>query len=497
MSSITSIGSSTSSTSVDNFVKLYTTKEQSAITNLTNQQSDLTKRLAIYNDLNSYLTALRDRVKNYLSSTTSPLSSARTATSSKPEIFTADAQTSADVGVHSLFVERLASYDTGISKQFTNPATSTALATQYNGTTQTFRITIGSGTPVELQIAFNDPNETDESVLKRIKEAINGAGLAVTANYVKDSSSTARLTITSSATGNDNSIKLENVGSSTLMRTMRYLASGGGRAQYGGGTGGGFIQQSTANLDSKFTLDGIAMTRGSNVITDALDGVTLKLVGAQASGAQAETLTIAMSTTSFRAEIDKFIQDYNKAIQYLNDKTKVDSVTYERGALANDFSMTNLKWQLRDSVSRQVSGSDPNAYSVLASIGIDLDRQGVMSVKDEKKLTNALETNPSQVIGLFTSTNGIAQRLQSALNRYVQTGGYIDINKRAVNNKNSFLKNQLNTYQQQLAVKEDALRQQYTTLQKSYSALSSQQTMLDQISSLYSSSSSSSSSYSY
>lgn len=491
MSGISSIGSNTANTAVDAFVQKYTTQAQNSITSLKSQQSDLNKRLAIYTDLKGFLTALRDRAKNYSNATDSPLSSTRTATSSKPEIFTADAQVSAQVGTHSLSVEQLAGRDVGISKQFTNPATSTALANQYKGATQTFRITVGSGTPVDIQIAFTDPAETDESVLKRIKDAINGAGLPVTANFVNDTSTTGRLTITSNNTGKDSAVKLENVESSTLMRTLRYLTAGGGRLQYAGGTGGGFIKQDTADLDAKFTLDGISMVRGSNTITDVIDGVTLKLVSAQASGSQPETLTISMSTTSLRDEINKFIQDYNKALQYLNDKTKVDSTTYERGPLAGDFTMTNLKWQLRDSVSRQVSGSDSNAYSVLGSIGIDLDRQGVMSVVDEKKLTKALETNPSQVIGLFSSSNGIAQRLQNVLNRYVQTGGYIDNNKRAVNNKYSFLKNQINTYQQQLATKEEALRQQYTALQKSYSALSSQQTMLDQIAAINSNLSSS------
>ena len=383
---MSTISALSSKSSVDTLVEQSLAVERRPVYDMEDEKGLQTKRLAIFTDLTSNLTTLRDRVKKYSNLADSPLAASRTAISSDPDIFTAEVENTAQIGVNSIFVERLATNDSAISKQYDDPSTSTTLAAALNGTTQTFRISTGSGDPVEISIDFNDLNETDESVLKRIRDAINGSGVEVTASYLKDTPTSARLNIVSKETGSENAVTLENVGGSTLMRVLRYLKADGTRKSFGGGTGGGYIAINPANLDAKFTFNGIDIIRGSNSISDIVEGVTITLKGIQEEGSSAETLSVDLDSNSLREEIGKFIEDYNKAIKYLNEKSSINSTTFERGPLAGDFNITNLRFQLRNAVSRPVSDLEPGALSMLSSIGIDLNRDGEMSIVDDDNL---------------------------------------------------------------------------------------------------------------
>lgn len=480
MSTISSIASQPS---VELLVERSLEVERRPMLDLEDEKSIMSKRLAIFNDLTTTLTALRDRVKKYGSVVDSPLAASRSAVSSNPDIFTAEVENTAQIGVNSIFVERLATHDSAISKKYNDPSTSTVLAAALNGTTQTFRISTGSGTPVEISIEFNDANETDESVLKRIRDAINNSGVEVTATYLMDTPTSARLNIVSNETGSENAVTLENVGSSTLMRVLRYLKADGTRKLYGGGTGGGYIIANTAKLDAKFTFNGINVIRGTNTVSDILDGVTISLKGVQEEGSAAETLTVEIDSSSLKAEIQKFIEDYNKAIKYLNEKSNIDSKTFERGPLAGDYNIVNLRFQLRNAVSRPVTDLEPGVLTMLSSIGIDLNRDGEMSIEDEDKLTVALESNANQVIDMFSSSNGIAQKVETILDRYVKLGGVLDNNKKGLNNKIDYIKSRIDSYEERLAIRATLLRRQFADLQRSLSALTSQQSMLTSINS--------------
>ena len=476
MSSISSIYSSKSA--VETLIQSTLATERQPVKDYETQKTDLNKRLAIYSDLKSKLTALRDRVKSYSSATDSPFTSQRSATSSDTSVFTATAGSTALSGIHTLFVERLASRDTLISKQYSDVSTSTALAADFNGTTQQFKINTGSGDPVELAIAFTDPNETDESVLKRIRDAINGAGLKLNASYTKDTPTSARLTISGTEYGSENAITVENVGSSTLMRELNYVDRQGNRIQYSDKTGGGYLQVDMSNLDAKFTFDGISMLRGSNTISDVISGVTFTLASVQKTGEAAETLTIGTDTGMLRKEIESFIKDFNDAIKYITEKSKINSETYERGPLSGDFAITNLRYELRNAVSRSVTGLEPGTYNMLASIGIDLSRDGEMSIVNGDKLEKALSESSSEVIDMFVSPNGVAKKLESLLNRFAGTSGVIERSKRGINSKISYIDKQIKSYEERLTIREQSLRNEYTNLQKTLSALNSQQSML-------------------
>ncbi len=482
MSTISGISSQTA---IDTLVQqtIATSNERKSITSFETQKKDLNSRLNIFTDLKGFLSALQDRVKKLKNSSDSPLTSKWTAVSSKESILTAQADKTASTGVHSFFVERLAVRDTGVSKQMADPETSTVIASRFEGTTQTFTIGVGSEESVEVSIEFNDPNESDASVLKRIRDAINNAGISLSASYTKDTQTTARLTLTSLETGSDNAIILEDAGGSDLMRQVGFISASGARNEYKGGTGGGFLHSDISELDARFKMDGITIERSTNVITDLLEGVTITLKGVQESGAAEETLTIDRDTAAMKDAIKSFVEEFNTVIKYINDKTSVNTTTYVRGVLAGDFQITNLRFQLRDAVTRSVAGLGPGLFSSLPELGIDLNREGVMSIEDEDALAKALESNPARVAEIFTSSQGISSKIESLLSRFVSTGGVIDNSKKGVSNKITYINTQIDNYESRLAVREQVLRRQYATLQSTLSQLQSQESMLSSITS--------------
>ena len=88
---------------------------------------------------------------------------------------------------------------------------------------------------------------------------------------------------------------------------------------------------------------------------------------------------------------------------------------------------------------------------------------------------------------MFSSSNGIAKKTETILERYVKLGGVIDNKEKGLNNKIDYLKARIKSYEERLAIRETMLRQQFAGLQRSLSALTSQQSILSRISS-YSSS---------
>jgi len=65
-------------------------------------------------------------------------------------------------------------------------------------------------------------------------------------------------------------------------------------------------------------------------------------------------------------------------------------------------------------------------------IGISINKDGVMAL-DSTKLTTALTANLSAVSDVFSSTDGVATRLDSKLTQYLQSGGPLDSQQTSLN----------------------------------------------------------------
>jgi len=463
---------------------MFLAKERQPIDDLRSQKVDINKKTNIYSDLKTKMKALKDAIKKFINSETTATLGAKTAKSSNEKIFTVDANSDAAIGVSTIFVSRLATRDTAVSKQFSNLSGTIAGAGLY-GTTQEFDITVGSNAPVRISIEFNDENETIESALKRTVDAINNAGADVSANYIKDSPDSARISIVSNETGATNQITLEEVGTSSILRKLDIIDVGNSRPE-AVGTGGGFIQVEPANLNASITLNGIEIISDTNTITDVLQGVTINLISAQGAGENPETISISHDSESIKSEIESFIEKYNEVITYLNEKTSVDTTTFTRGALTGEFAYTRFKMNLRSIISGPVSSVEEGAPNLLTSIGIKIDRSGTIKIDDSDKLQEYIDGGNSEIVNLFGSENGIANKIDSLLKNYVKTGGIVDDDKKMISTRIRNIDKRISSLEDRLAIREITLRRQFIDLQRMLSSLNSQQAMIQNSMSIFS-----------
>jgi flagellar hook-associated protein 2 len=146
--------------------------------------------------------------------------------------------------------------------------------------------------------------------------------------------------------------------------------------------------------DATFTLNGIPMSRSSNTVTDALDGVTLRLNSVSATPVQ---LGVNFDGTEIAAAVTRFADAFNLLNEFVNAATGPANEDNElAGTLQNNSSVRTIKTMLRNKLTARSSSAsgDITHWSVL---GVALDRNGVLQV-DEATIKSKFENNPQDVI---------------------------------------------------------------------------------------------------
>ncbi len=475
MVSISSITSGANS--IQTLVNQFIAPERRPITDLENSKTDLNRRLAVFSDLKTKLNTLRDSARSFSGVGSLNALSKKTAASSNAKILTVSADPSAIVGNYAIKTDRLASSDTGVSLQLDRAGT--FLAGKSSGL-QEFTISVGSGDPVTISVTV-DPADTDEDVLNKIRDAINESGIEdVTASVIHDTSTTARLVIKSTKTGSDNVLNLTGINGSDILESLEFVDKKGKR-QLNSGTSGGFLRQDATDLDALLNVDGVDIVKGTNEISDIIDGVTIKLLGVQDPADAPLTITVGDDISNAKSEIEKFIKNYNETITYLNEKTKVDTVKFTRGDFTGNATFTGLKFSLRSAISNFNTGLPPEDLHFFSQIGLDISREGTLSIKDSAKLDEALTTKIDQVSNLFSTENGIAKTLETILDRFVKSGGAIKRGQDSIKRQLSSIDARIKNFEARLVIREESLCRKFTELQRTLSLLNSQQAALQSI----------------
>ncbi|MCP4727469.1 MAG: flagellar filament capping protein FliD [bacterium] len=471
MAAISSIGSGANS--IETLIQQTIASERGPITDLEDNKKTLQMRLNIFNDLKTKLKGLRSVAQDFTKIDTLNTLLSKTATSSNENFFTVSAGSDADIGTHTLAINRLASSDTGLSKQLDREGTS--LATKSLGL-QEFSIKVGDEDAVNFSVTV-DAADTDLQVMEKVRDAINDGGVDANASIIYDTNSTARLIIKSEKTGSENQLEMTELNGSNILRKLKYLTNGGSR-RLADGTTGGFLIQDIAELDASFNIDGIDIVTSENEVSYILPGLSLNLLQAQGPDDTPLTFKVEQDTTKTKDEIKNFMDKYNGVITYLNAKTAVDTTTYTRGVFAGDFVISNLKFSMRSLVTTPIAAEPDAEIQFLSQIGISFDREGLMSIKDSSKLDDMMESNIDELTALFTSDDGIGARLEELLDRFVDSGGTVDRSREGVTRQLKSIDTRIDNYEARLAVRAESLRREYTQLQKTLSLLNNQQYMI-------------------
>jgi flagellar hook-associated protein 2 len=461
-------------------------RQQGPISLYQQEQQDLTLRSATLTDLRTNLSAVNTAAQALAQVGALSPFQAKTVTSSLPTVATATATASALSGNHSLLVTQLARADTLTSKRFADADAD--LATAVGAGTKTVRIGVdGANYDIQVALGAGDSNKT---VLTNLAAAINanaGASAKVTASVVQVDDTGSKLVLRSKQTGLSHALSLsDQVGTLFASGDLR----DGAAADDGANRGGYLFADST--LDAKFTLDGLTLTRSSNTVTDALTGVTLTLLGTQATDATPVSLTAGADESGIKAKVQTFLDSYNTLIKYLAERTStkvslsasttgstsVNSI--QRGTLDAEPAYLNLLIALRSDIGGRIGSAASGGPAALVEIGITTGSDGTLSITDSARFSTALK-NPDGIAALFSSSDGISTRVQNRLTGFLSAGGVLDRSQDAVTSRQSSLTLAIQQQEDMLKVKQAGLTQQLTGLQEALAMLAQQQSVLDSI----------------
>lgn len=271
-------------------------------------------------------------------------------------------------GTFSLVVNNLARESKLLSSGFAD--TSSAIG---NGT---IAITVGS---TVTEVTIDNTNNT----LDGIRLAINNSGANVQANFINDGSATnpVKLVISGTQTGAANAVSIS--ASNTLFG-------------FGQNSPISFTETQAAQ-NASFVLDGVAVSKASNIVTDVIGGTTLTLESA-GSG----IITLSPDEEAIKEKVQNYVDGYNELMLHLNSELALTESTGETGVLFANFTVQNLQQTLRETVSGEIVGIDGD-FNFLSQVGVRTQTDGTISV-DDGTLSTAIASDIGNVTQLFSSS---------------------------------------------------------------------------------------------
>lgn len=363
---------------------------------------------------------------------------ARTATSGDTEVFTATATAGAAAGRFDVEVEALAAAQKLRSAAFATPATAVG--------TGTLVITVAAKS-LTLQI------DSTHGTLAGIRDAINSAAgnPGVTATIVGGSGG-AQLVLTARSSGVANSITVAQSGGDGGLAALTYAA----------GAGPNGLTEVTAAADARILIDGVEVTGASNTFDSAVAGISIVARGVSTPG-EPTSLVVADDTGTVRSRLDAFVAAYNALVESMRGLTSYDAKTGTAGALLGDSTYREFADSVRRLLSQPLRLPGGNS-TTLAELGITRKLDGTLEVADAK-LAAALSGSFDEVTTVLGQADqGFGARLDALLERYVGSGGVIDVRVRGLQTSIDGIDAQRAALQQRLAAYESRLRAQFNAL---------------------------------
>ncbi|CCV61325.1 flagellar filament capping protein FliD [Yersinia enterocolitica] len=462
MASISSLGVG-SGMELSSLLTSLSNSEQARLTPLTTQQTSYKSKLTAYGILQSALA----KVETASAALKKADTLTSTAVSSTNTAFSAVTDSAASAGSYTIEVTNLAKSQSLLSAEVPN-------ATNKLGNDNASRtITItqpGKKDPLEVTLT------SDQTSLTGIRDAINKQEGGVSASIMKADDNTYYLALTSKDTGTQSEMTISVTGDDTLNDFLNYTPSSTG--------GSGGMTQKVAAEDAALTVNGVAITRQSNTITDAPQGVTLTLK-AKTKTSEPETLNITRDSTAMKTAIQTWVDAYNSLQTTFGSLTQYTAVeqgkdqSTNNGALVGDGTLRSIQTQLKS----QLASAQPGDVKTLASLGITQDIKGKLTI-DSTKLDKALTEKPNGVVAFFVGDGketGFATQTDNLLNTVLDTTkGTL---KSATDGINKSLKNldtQVTATTASIALTIERYKTQFTQLDKMMTSMNSTLSFLTQ-----------------
>ena len=357
-------------------------------------------------------------------------------------------------------------------------------------TLQDLTSSLNSGNAFNIHVSTGSSGTTNLTISgdtspKGIVNQINQAGLGITATI--DASKNQIVLTTTDSSGTKNTL---NWTTSQLSATS---VSGTG-SSIAGFTLSNTPQTQASNAN--LVVDGVGMSRASNNITDAINGVTLNLAATTPSTA---ILNITQDTSTVSTNIENLVTAFNSFRSTFNTLNTPTATGIGAGSLAYDPLLNQIRAQMTQIVVGN-SSTPGTSISGLSDIGISIQSDGTLTL-NSATLATTLSNNFADVKKMMTGGaiitgvempggNGLAGDAFNNIDKFIKSTGPIqsyiagdnqlitgyqgqltDVQSRmtqALNRYTSQFANMDNIVGQMTSL-QDSLKSQFTAMLNSYS----------------------------
>lgn len=335
--------------------------EQRPLTKLAQKEASFQARLSAFGALKGAISAFQTTLTSLQSLSKFETPAAKVADAA---IFTASADSSAANGSYSINVTGRAAAHVLNTAGMTSPSAT--------GSTGSISLRVGNG--AARTITLTEGNNT----LEGLRDAINTAQAGVSAVIINDGGSNPyRLVLTANASGLDNTIDITHT-----------LSAGALKNAVDG------ISEARPARNAELTINGIAISRPTNSIKDAIPGVTLQLLEVGET-----SLTVGNDVSGIQASVQAFVKAYNDLNKTISGLTAYDAQTRTASILSGDISALSVQTQMRAALSSAIPGLG-GSVSNLSQAGISFQPDGSLAL-DAAKLGGLLGTAPAEIGALF------------------------------------------------------------------------------------------------
>lgn len=299
-------------------------------------------------------------------------------------------------GTYRVKVNQLATNEIQKSTEFTSNT-----ADLNSGQAASIGIQIGTGATHTL--SFN----AGEVSLTNLEKKINALGIGVTANIVPMGNGKSTILL-QGPYGKANDFTITD--SSSIF---------------------GFSQLQSAK-NAKLQVNGLAVERGANEVSDLIPGLKLDLMKQTSEDV---VLSVNRDITLAQASIKGLVDAFNSFEKVASNLVTAENDEGDPGVLKSDSAVRDIRQKIK-SILSGTSSAPGTTYKTMSDIGISVQRDGTFKV-DETKLSKALSTNFDDLTKMFSgNTNnqsmynnidprGIAGDIVKQIDTYLGYGGIV------------------------------------------------------------------------
>ncbi|MBO9357808.1 flagellar filament capping protein FliD [Bordetella petrii] len=432
MASITSLGSGSGLTNLEDMLEQLQAAEETRLTQITARQTSFKTRISAYSKIQSMVEA----VQKAASALGDPATLGAVKSTVGGEGLTVKTAAGAVAGNYKISIDSLATSQTLKSAGIEDR-----------------KAAMGSGGSIEITLA-NDETATIElgsdTSLDGVAKAINGNDDAgVRATIITDGEGYSYLMLTSKDTGESAAVRSITSDNTAVQDVVGYQA---------GSTSP--LSEEQAAQNARVAINGIVVESQSNTIADAIDGVTLELSATTEAG-KPINVAITSDTSVLSKAVKTFVDAYNSLQTTIADLTAFDVGTESQSALTGDGTTRNIQSTMAAAL--RVTGSE-GTLRTLGQLGITTNPTTGKLDLDQTKLDKALAENPADLARLFGGAGGLSEKMQAAADSILGDDGAIQARTDGLQDTVDSLQDQYDRTKISIQATMDNYRAQFTRL---------------------------------